>query len=980
MICPKCGKTVDRAAKFCPGCGARLIPEAEKQRYCPSCGAKVVGKFCGACGKPIEQSAAPKPVSRPAPDRPRPISPAEVTAAKPKKTGKLVAVILSVIVAIAIIAVIIGVVVGASNKNVFDRATVDRVELGMTADEVSSILGTPDKTVDNFEIRYGKNAADIKSGRWFEAVIVNYSDGKVEYVLHALNLRYDANYRKYSMSDETVKTETLDLDEFEAIEVDGVKHVSSLLRGASYRAEFTDGSFLKSYVGNAYTFRIDGDSATATWNDEITSYSVTRELVTAATVTDGILDSYRGESRACIIPNGVTAIGDGAFSNCIKLERIKLPDRVVRIGANAFSGCTALQEINFPVALETVEPTAFGGCASLKTVMYDSDNFELDIALRNLSGLDIIFGGGHADIPQSAFNGCKSLASVTFGRDVKSVGSSAFFGCTALETVNFLGEVETIGDYAFRNTAWYNAHTGLVTVGSQLIGCNGSLAEISVPDGVKYIPHGCFAGQPATSITLPSSLVRIGAHAFESCKELEYIEIPGKVAEVGEYAFASCSSLEKLLIPSSIEHIGANAFFGCYELSEFFVAADSLPNATIDVLINTGGGKTAIVYAPDWEFDEDGVPIRPWTLDGTTVVKYRGAKAEPMLPNGVTAIGAEAFAGNIFIERVTLPDSVTEIGSRAFAGCACLEKVNIPRSLTTIASGAFDGCTSLNSLVWAANKWDMEGAFSELKKLAALDIEFVGSYTEIPDYAFRELTNIKSVSFPASVTKLGVGVFAGCYSLENVEFAGYITEARNYAFGWTKWLSGRPYGEVYLGDALIAYNTRNNNAPSDTVYVKNGVKYIPGYCFSGVRGLKTIILPDSVIEIGSYAFKDCAELEYIRLSPALETIPYYAFSGCVSLEKIIGMGGVVKLCDYAFSGCASLTDFKIGAVTVGQGCFTACTSLASVEIGAAVITMGANVFTGCTALETIALDAKALRDNWDEEWLGDCTAEIIIKN
>ena len=45
------------------------------------------------------------------------------------------------------------------------------------------------------------------------------------------------------------------------------------------------------------------------------------------------------------IPDGVTKIGDDAFSRCSALTSITIPDSVTHIGENAFSECSSLTQV-----------------------------------------------------------------------------------------------------------------------------------------------------------------------------------------------------------------------------------------------------------------------------------------------------------------------------------------------------------------------------------------------------------------------------------------------------------------------------------------------------------------------------------------------------------------------------------------------------------------------------------------------------------
>lgn len=87
-----------------------------------------------------------------------------------------------------------------------------------------------------------------------------------------------------------------------------------------------------------------------------------------------------------------------------------------------------------------------------------------------------------------------------------------------------------------------------------------------------------------------------------------------------------------------------------------------------------------------------------------------------VLPEELTAIGAEAFAGAA-IQGAELPDGVKTIGARAFADNAELLHVNIPAGVEEIAADAFDGCAKLVLLC----KADTYGAtFAEAQSIPCM--------------------------------------------------------------------------------------------------------------------------------------------------------------------------------------------------------------------------------------------------------------------
>lgn len=147
-----------------------------------------------------------------------------------------------------------------------------------------------------------------------------------------------------------------------------------------------------------------------------------------------------------IIPNSVTSIGDGAFSDCYSLTSITIPNSVTRIGNYAFAFCDSLISVTIPNSVITIGNYAFDSCHSLQSITIpNSVEYIADEAFSWCYSLtSISFGNRVASIGKRTFEYCKSLKSVIIPNSVKYIGSEAFGSCSSLTSVTIGNNVNTI--------------------------------------------------------------------------------------------------------------------------------------------------------------------------------------------------------------------------------------------------------------------------------------------------------------------------------------------------------------------------------------------------------------------------------------------------------------------------------------------------------------------------------------------------------
>ena len=317
-----------------------------------------------------------------------------------------------------------------------------------------------------------------------------------------------------------------------------------------------------------------------------------------------------------VIPEGITSIGDSAFSGYSSLTSVTIPDSVTSIGNYAFSGCSSLKDVYI---------TNIEVWASIKFDVYSSNPLcnGANLYLNNELVTDLVLPEGITSIKNYAFEGCSSLISITILEGVTSIGDSAFSNCSSLESIIIPNSVTSIRDYAFRDCSSLISITipnSLRSIGHFAFSGCSSLESIKIPNSVRIIGNGAFEGcSSLISVTIPEGVTSIRNYAFSNCSILESITIPNSVTNIGISAFEGCESLENITIPNSVTSIGISAFDGCSKLNHIYYkgTADEWNNINGSSDISNG---TIYYYSETkpttsgnyWHYDVDGITPVIW--------------------------------------------------------------------------------------------------------------------------------------------------------------------------------------------------------------------------------------------------------------------------------------------------------------------------------------------------------------------------------
>ena len=482
------------------------------------------------------------------------------------------------------------------------------------------------------------------------------------------------------------------------------------------------------------------------------------------------------------MPEGITSIGQYAFSGCQNLESVTLPESLTTLGSEAFYGCKNLESVALPESLTTLGDRTFEACELLKTIKIPS---------------------GVTAIPDQCFYGCSSLESVTIPEGVTAIGYDAFSGCkfnalTLPSTITSIGggafvnnynlqsiicsatTPPTLDDYAFSShyidikvplssiaayrqaegwknfTNYYggevinNGITYRINEKEAMVAAaEATLTEVNIPSAVEFegnqypvikINDNVFADNTnLTAVTLPDGLVEIGAYAFRECQNLASVTLPESLTTLDHSAFSSCKSLRAVKIPSKVTTIPDQCFNGC----------SSLESVTIPEGVTTIGDRAF----------------------------YENQLKNLTLPSTITSIGNEAFRNNNNLKSIicsaTIPPT---LGDNAFSN-DITPSIKVPISSIAAYKQAngwknftnyYGGDVVNNGITYRINEKEATITAAEATITEAnvpSTVEFEGNQypvIKINEKVFSGNTNLTVVTLPDGLVEIGEFAFSGC--------------------------------------------------------------------------------------------------------------------------------------------------------------------------------------------------------------------------
>ena len=494
----------------------------------------------------------------------------------------------------------------------------------------------------------------------------------------------------------------------------------------------------------------------------------------------------------------------------------------------------------------------------------------------------------------------------------------------------------TFGDPVFKGNTnitsfeEFQFFTGLTSVEEYAFSSCRNLTSVIVPKNVETTQNSAFSGCWNLSITLPEGLTELGPNTFNGCYYMKEIRLPESLTTIARQVFYECHDLKSLFIPKNVTSINVfnSALSSTYNLISISVDPE---NTTYD---SRKGCNAIITTATNYMVYGCQNTVIP--EDVTQLYGFRGQRnlKSIVIPKSVTSITATAFIDctnltSVVAKGVTPPTLNTDAFKNISASCVLTvpygtRDAYIAAGWTTdIFKGGIVEEEPASDIITFADaevkricveNWDTndDGELSKAEAAAVTtlkvdgnsvfrgnttitsfdELQYFSELIELPDNAFLDCQNLKSVILPSKLRDIGNNAFFRCYSLTSLNLPESVQRIYSYVFYKaplkTLYIPKNVWqiSDPVLGDCstLVSITVDPDNQTFDSRDGSNAIYHTTDNKLIG--GSINTVIPEGVVSLGN-AFYEHVNLKSIVIPSTVTSIATSCFYGCSKLTSVV---------------------------------------------------------------------------------------------
>ncbi len=539
---------------------------------------------------------------------------------------------------------------------------------------------------------------------------------------------------------------------------------------------------------------------------------------------------------------GLTTLDECAFQNS-KITDVILPETVTNIGIYAFENCTELTAVTLNQSISVIPEGCFVNCRKLADIELTENITLIDkFAFGNTAIKNILLSTSEPRLSSLiVYEGLTKIEGLSFDIDEWNINSNH----NHLEYIEIPASVTNIGLEIMRggnirefhveeDNGYFSSHDGILF--------NNAVTLLYKYPAQKE--GDIYDGSAVSDSDITKNPENLANYAFYGVKYLKKFVARNRLSRIGVWGFAN-SNIEV------VDFVGAD-YIGDDSVGTKILA--SLPNHCffgcsnlVDVIFNT----------------------------------------EEM---SIRSIDDNCFMRCNSLVALNIPEGVKDMGTAAITECSGLTEINFPESLTGVTQGMISSCQSLEELVMPKySSTNVRSAVINCNNLTAVTLP-IFSYTKENGYdAFdRDGNLIEGSPFEryeeAQIAAADGGSTAIHYEnviLNTNMYASYIPDSRyidcnNIMEYRLSELDNQQFANIYDGCVYFGNELHRFANGKETVEFKEGVTGISTYA-AYRSNLRSVTLPDTIVNIGSSSFHSCRNLQTFVGSDSLTTVAGSAF-------------------------------------------------------------------------------------------------------